>query len=262
MIGAIIGDIVGSIYEYRGIRDKNFELFNEYKFFTDDTVLTCAVAKALLKCDGNYDNLSLQATICMQDFGCTYRDCNYGSMFSDWLHQTYPKPYNSFGNGSAMRISPVAYVAKSLNEVKSLSRKVTKITHNHPEGLKGAEAVAVAIWLALHGESKENIKKVIEENYYKISDNYENIPTSFQFDATCQGTIPLCFYAFFNSSSFEDSIRTAISFGGDTDTMGAITGSIAEAFYGVPSKMKVKALKYLDKNLVKIVKEFTNKYKK
>ena len=161
MKGAILGDIIGSRFEFSGSKDKNFELLGDYNYFTDDTVMTCAIAQALLNCNDNFYDLSNQTVICMQKLGTKYEGRGYGDTFVNWLYEMYPKPYNSYGNGSAMRVSPVAYVAKSLDEVKLLSRKVTEVTHNHPEGIKGAEAVAVAIWLARKKYSKEYIRKYI-----------------------------------------------------------------------------------------------------
>ena len=260
MLGAVVGDIVGSRFEFSCQRNKNFDLFTENNFFTDDTVMTCAVAKALLDCNDDFSNLSYQAIKSMQKLGRKYDGRGYGSLFLNWLYVNDPRPYKSYGNGSAMRISPVAYVAKSIDEVKSLSAKVTVVTHNHPEGMKGAEAVAVAIWLALHGKTKEEIKKHIVENYYAIQDNYDKLPVSFYFDATCPGTIPQSLYAFFNSDSFEDAIRIAVSFGGDTDTMAAIAGSIAGAYYGIPADITKKAKKYLDRYLNGILNSFSAKY--
>lgn len=256
MLGAVIGDIIGSRFEFSGKKQKNFTLFGEYSRFTDDTVMTCAIAKALLDCKGNYVELSAKAVACMQELGRKYPDRGYGGMFSRWLDEKYPQPYNSYGNGSAMRVSPVAYAAKTLDEVKDLSRKVTIVSHDHPEGIKGAEAVAVAIWLALHGESKEEIRKYIEENYYHIKDNYDDLPFTFLVDATCQETVPPSLYSFFITDSFEDAIRTAVAFGGDADTMAAITGSIAGAYYGIPKEVESKTRSYLDEYLLGILDQF------
>ena len=260
MLGAIIGDIVGSRFEHAKKPEENFDLFNEKCHFTDDTVLTCAIAKAILNSNDDFSGLEKQTIKCLRELGKQYNNCGYGHMFYNWLKQKNPQPYNSFGNGSAMRVSPICGVAKSLKEVKELSKKVTAVTHNHEEGIKGAEATAVAIWLAKNGKTKEEIKKYIERNYYKIPQKEKDFsPLT---ELTCQATMPKCFYAFFNSTSFEDSIRKAVCFGGDTDTIGAITGSIAESFYGVPEEMKEKALSYLDDDLQKIVADFMKKYEK
>ncbi|MBO4472433.1 MAG: ADP-ribosylglycohydrolase family protein [Clostridia bacterium] len=256
MLGAIIGDVVGSRFEFSGKKNKNFELFSDYSRFTDDTVMTCAVAKALLDCKGDYEELSERAVRCMQALGQKYEGRGYGGMFLNWLYATIPSPYRSYGNGSAMRVSPVAYAAKSPDEVKLLSRKVTEISHNHPEGIKGAEAVAMATYLALNGKTKDEIREEIVRDYYTIKDNYDVMPFDFLVDATCQGTVPPSLYAFFISDSFEDAIRTAVAFGGDADTMAAITGSVAGAYYGIPADLEKKTETYLDPYLCGILKIF------
>ena len=257
MIGAIIGDIIGSYYEFLGLKIKRFPLFREEDWFTDDSVLTCAIAQSLLDCDGDYTNLS-QITIVNMHAICPnyYATAGYGGMFHYWLRKGSTEPYNSFGNGSAMRIGAVPYFADSLEQVKELTRKVTEITHNHPEGLKGAEATAVAEWLALHGSTKEEIKKHIEENYYSMDYDEDELFRNSKFDGTCQGTVPQCIFAFLTSSSYEDEIRKVVSWGGDVDTMGAITGAIAGAFYGVPEEIEEEGLDYLDDAMLEIVKRF------
>lgn len=256
MLGAIVGDIVGSIYEFNNIRTKEFNLFSPKCFFTDDSVMTFAIFKALLDCKGNYKKLEKYATKKMLAFGKKYPDKGYGGRFRDWLNSKNPMPYNSFGNGSAMRISAVPYFAKSLEEVKELSYLVTKPTHNHPKGIKGAEATAVAIWLALSGKTKEGIKEYIEQNYYKLNFDYDDLKQNYYFNETCQETVPQAIYCFLISESFEDAIRTGISIGGDSDTLCAIIGAIAEAYYGVPEDIKAIALQYLDKNLLKLYEKF------
>lgn len=177
-------------------------------------------------------------------------------MFSRWLRAENPQPYNSFGNGSAMRVSAVAYEAKTIEEVIELSKIVTEITHNHLEGIKGAEATAIAIYLARIGTKKEDIKKYIEKNYYKLSFKIDEIRKTYRFNETCQETVPQALECFFESENFEDAIRIAISLGGDSDTIGAIVGSIAEAYYGIPTYIREKALTYLDKTLYDIVQDF------
>lgn len=256
MLGAIIGDIVGSIYEFDNIRTKNFTFFSPNCFFTDDTVMTIAVANALIKCKGNYENLSNQTIKEMQTLGNLYPDAGYGNSFRRWLKEKNPLPYNSYGNGSAMRISPVVYFAKDLDELKSLVYKVTCVSHNHIEGIKGAEATAIAIWLALHNKSKEEIKKYIEENYYSLNFDYKDLQKNYYFNETCQNTVPQAIYCFLISESFEDAIRIGISVGGDSDTLCAITGAIAEAYYGIPKNIEASALTYLDKRLLKNYNKF------
>ncbi len=256
LFGAVIGDIVGSKYEFDNIRTKEFKFFDNDMFFTDDTVMSVAVYEALKNTkENNYENLSNETVKQMQFYGRKYPYCSYGGRFSSWLKERNPKPYNSFGNGSAMRVSPVAYFANSIEEVKDLSRKVTEVTHNHPEGIKGAEATAVAVYMALNKCDKKEIKKYIEDNYYKLNFNYEDLRKNYEFNEICQDTVPQALYCFFESEDFEDAIRIGISIGGDSDTLCAITGSVAEAYYGVSNKMKTKALSYLDSYLNKKVLE-------
>ena len=260
MIGASIGDIVGSIYEFNNHRSKNFEFFKDECFATDDTIMTLSIAKALLECKGNYENLGDKATYYMHKIGRPYPYCGYGGRFYSWMYSDNPRPYGSFGNGSAMRVSACGIVGNTLEEVKMLSKKVTEITHNHPEGIKGAEATAVAVFLARQGKSKEEIKQYIVENYYALDFSIDEIRDTYQFNEICQDTVPQALECFFESVSFEDAIRNAISIGGDSDTIGAIVGGIAEEYYGVPKKMREEALEYLDQRLLKIVKEFESVY--
>lgn len=260
MFGAIIGDIIGSRFEFDNHRRKEFQLFNRKCFATDDSFMTLAVAKAFLECKGNHEELEEKVIYWMRNIGCKYPNGGYGGMFSNWLYSETPKPYNSYGNGSAMRISPVAYVAKTIEEVKELSHKVTAITHNHPEGIKGAEAVAVAIFMAKKGYKMWEIRDFIHVNYYSMDFTLNSIRNNYEFNETCQKTVPQALVAFFESKNFEDAIRNAISIGGDSDTIGAITGSVAEAYYGVPLKFKNKVKKYLDKHLMEILEEFNKKY--
>lgn len=284
MLGAIIGDIVGSIYEFDNIKTKEFEFFQENMGLTDDSVMTLAVAKALMDTletgsERGFKNLSreiseeklkliqnkfgseinpkteLEANVILRmvEIGNKYPYMSYGTRFRYWLEE--PIAYNSFGNGSAMRVSPVAYVAKNLEEVKFLSREVTKVSHNHEEGIKGAEATAVAIFMAKKGSSKEEIKSEMEK-YYSLDFKYEDLVKNYGFDETCQGTVPEAIYIFLGSKDFEDAIRTAISIGGDSDTLAAIVGSIAEAYYDIPEELEKKALTYMDSFERKIYDEF------
>ena len=260
MIGAIIGDIVGSRFEFNNIRTKNFEFFCRECFYTDDTVMTLAIAKALADCRRNYKNLSKKAINNMRKFGRLYPNCDYGLRFKEWLFSDNPKPYNSCGNGAAMRVSDCGFIAKTLDEAKFLAREVTKVTHNHPEGLKGAEATAVAIFMAKQGSTIYEIKEYINKNYYSMNFKLEDIRENYGFNETCQNTVPQALEAFFESTSFEDAIRNAVSIGGDSDTLAAITGGVAEAYYGVPKNIKQQALTYLDNNLLKTLKEFEELY--
>ena len=254
MLGAIIGDIVGSRFEFANIFTKDFELFGPGCMFTDDSVMTLAVACALLDSKVDHSNLSTQAIGYMRRFGRDlYPGRGYGGMFLQWLVSAEPKPYNSWGNGAAMRVSPCGFLGKSIDEVKVLSQKVTEVTHNHPEGIKGAEATAVAVFLARSSKTIPEIKKYICDNYYKIDFTLDEIRPTYRFYSSCQGTVPQALEAFFESTDFEDAIRNAISIGGDSDTIGAITGAVAEAYYGIPKKIKDKAMTYLDNNFKKVL---------
>ncbi|HPJ23735.1 MAG TPA: ADP-ribosylglycohydrolase family protein, partial [Bacillota bacterium] len=207
MLGAIIGDIVGSKYEFNNIRTKVFPLFSKYSFFTDDSVMTLAIGKALLKCKGDYTNLTQIVVQTMQTVGRKYPDSGYGNMFKMWMFSKNPKPYNSFGNGSAMRVSACGIVGKTLEEVKYLSKTVTEVSHNHPEGIKGAEAVAVSIYFALHGKTKKYIYEYINKHYYRLDFTLDSIRETYRFNETCQGTVPQALVAFFESKDFEDAIK-------------------------------------------------------
>ena len=256
MIGAIIGDIVGSRFEWNNIKSKDFDLFSAGCFFTDDSVMTIAVADALIRAKGNLDILSEYAVESMQLIGRPFPDCGYGGSFYHWMYSDNPKPYGSYGNGAAMRVSACGFAAKSLEEAKALSKAVTEVTHNHPEGIKGAEATVVAIYLARSGYSIEEIQQHISTKYYPMDFTLDEIRDTYEFNETCQDTVPQALKAFFESLDFEDAIRNAISIGGNSDTLAAITGGIAEAYYGVPQDIKDKALNYLDEDLLQIVNRF------
>lgn len=252
MLGAMIGDIVGSRFEFNNHRRKDFDFFFEGCFATDDSMMTLAIAKAILACDGNPEQLGKQAVKAMQEIGRKYPDCGFGGMFNRWVFSDDPKPYNSFGNGAAMRVSPCGFIAHTEDEAKLLSQKVTEVTHNHPEGLKGAEAVAVAIYLAKNGATKKEIRERIEKDYYPLGFTLDGIRESYQFNETCQETVPQAIVAFLEAVSFEDAIRNAISIGGDSDTLAAITGSMAEAYYGIHKLYEKAAMKFLDAELREI----------
>ena len=237
MLGAVIGDIVGSRYEWNNNRLKEFKFFDKKCFFTDDSIMTLAIAKAVMESNDDYSNLSEKAVECMQEVGRPYPDCGYGGSFYHWIYSNDPKPYNSFGNGAAMRVSACGFAARDLDEVKLLSEKVTSVTHNHPEGIKGAESTAAAIYLARSGKKLDEIRDYIDKNYYKMNFTIDSIRDSYEFNETCQNTVPQAMMAFFESGSFEDAIRNAISVGGDSDTLAAITGGIAEAYYGIPDEL-------------------------
>ncbi len=260
MLGAIIGDIVGSIYEFNNIKSRDFPLFSDKCLFTDDTVMTLAISKAIMECNGDYSDLSFKTQYYMRKLGRLYPNCGYGGRFRNWIFTDTMTAYNSYGNGSAMRVSSCAWAGKSLEEVKMLSRMVTEVTHNHEEGIKGAEAVAVCIFLARNKETKEKIKEYINKNYYCLNFTLDEIRSTYKFNATCKETVPQAIIAFLEANSFEDAIRNAISIGGDSDTLTAITGSIASAYYNIPNEIRKKALTYLDDRLLDILHEFENKY--
>ena len=260
MLGAIIGDIVGSRFEWHNYKSKDFEFLNYQCFFTDDSVMSLALCKALLQSGNGFADLSEQAITCMREFGKNYPHAGYGGGFSSWLLSVNPQPYNSFGNGAAMRVSGCGYVANSIEEAKRLSKAVTEVTHNHPEGLKGAEAVAVAVFLARSGWNLLEIRDYIVKNYYRIGFTLDSIREEYDFDVTCQGSVPQALEAFFESTDFEDAIRNAISIGGDSDTIAAITGAVAEAYYGIPTEIRKHAFTFLDERLLAILVEFENKY--
>ena len=260
MIGAIIGDIAGSRFEFNNYRKKDFELFTPECSPTDDSIMTVALGKAILSCNGDYTNLSQKAIECMQEFGKRYPHCGFGGMFRQWIRAANPQPYGSFGNGAAMRVSGAGFAARTLDEAKELSYKVTCVSHNHPEGIKGAEAVAVAIFLARQNKTKREIRQYIKDNYYKINFTLDEIRPSYHFNETCQGTVPQAFEAFFEADGFEDTIRNAISLGGDSDTLAAIAGSIAEAYYGVPMALRFQAADILSNKKFLLLFDWLDKF--
>lgn len=260
MIGAIIGDIAGSRFEWFNHKSKEFDLLSPGCFFTDDSVLSLAICDALMKCREDYSDLGTQAVRSMQEVGRPYRHCGYGGLFFRWMYSDTPQPYNSYGNGAAMRVSGCGHVGASINAVKRLARAVTEVTHNHPEGLKGAEATAVAVFLARTGKSKNEIKDYIIKHYYPLDFTIDGIRETYQYNETCQDTVPQALEAFFESTDFEDAIRNAISIGGDSDTLAAITGSVAEAYYGVPADLRKLAYAFLDERLYYILLEFEERY--
>lgn len=260
MLGAIIGDIVGSRFEWDNHRDKDFEFLTYKCFPTDDSIMSLAIAQAILVSKPNHSDLSKNAIECMQSVGRNYPDCGYGGSFYNWMFSDNPKPYNSYGNGAAMRVSPAGFVATSLKEAKELSRLVTEVTHNHPEGIKGAEATAVAIYLAKSGSSILEIRDYINDNYYPMNFTLDDIRDTYKFNETCQDTVPQALQAFFESTDFEDAIRNAISIGGDSDTLAAICGGVAEAYYGIPTDIRKHALTFLDQKLMQLLILFENKY--
>lgn len=260
MIGAIIGDIVGSRFEWNNIKTKEFELFHKTCELTDDSIMSLAICDALLHAKPDKSDLPAQAVKSMQRIGRPYPHCGYGGSFFRWMYSDNPQPYNSYGNGSAMRVSGCGYAANTVEEVATLSYAVTAVTHNHPEGIKGAEATAVAVFLARTGKSKQKIKEYITAHYYPLHFTIDSIRSSYSYDVTCQGTVPQALEAFFESADFEDAIRNAISIGGDSDTLAAITGSVAEAYYGVPAPIRETAQSFIDAPLLNILQKFETQY--
>lgn len=260
MYGAILGDIIGNPFEFdRGDKTKNFKLFSRRSHFTDDSVMTLAVCEALLKVgqDATVKEIEEAVTKTMQAWGRRYPHAGYGGYFSQWLRLKHPQPYNSFGNGSAMRVSAVGWLYDSIERTRTVAKAVTQITHNHPEGIKGAQATASAIYLARNGASKQEIKEYIEKEFhYDLNRTLNEIRPTYHMDETCQKTVPEAIIAFLESKDFEDAIRNAVSLGGDTDTLGAITGSIAEAYYGIPQTLITECRNRVDKEMRDVLDEF------
>jgi len=256
MFGAIIGDIVGSVYEWNNIKTKEFPLFSERGFFTDDTVMTIAVADALL--NGGAANNFIDS---IKKYGGIYPNAGYGGRFQSWLFSDEREPYNSWGNGSAMRVSPCGWFANSLSEAETLAEISASVTHNHVEGIKGAQATASAIFLAREGKSKPEIKNYIENKYgYDLNRTLDEIRPTYRFNESCQETVPQAIIAFLESKDFEDAIRNAISIGGDSDTLAAITGSIAEAAYDhFESWMITTTFHFLDNTLSAVINAWFDK---
>ena len=260
MLGAIIGDIVGSRFEWNNNRTKEFEFLTQKCFPTDDSIMTLALARAVLISKADRSDLPQNAADCMRSLGRLYPDCGYGRKFRQWIFSEDPKAYHSFGNGAAMRVSAAGFAAASLEEAGLLARKMTEVTHDHPEGLKGAEATAAAIYMARAGSSIAQIRDYIRRNYYPMDFTLDGIRDTYEFDATCQGTVPQALEAFFESVGFEDAIRNAVSIGGDSDTLAAICGGVAEAYYGIPAAIREHALTYLDQRLLQILTDFEGRY--
>lgn len=257
MYGAILGDMIGAPYEFdRGHKTKDFEMFNDRVKFTDDSVMTVAVADALLNISKDADDNSVKAAIIksMQKWGNKYPWAGYGQRFFLWLGKKDPQPYGSWGNGSAMRVSSVGWLFDSLEETRRYARLTAKVTHNHPEGIKGAEATASAIFMARNGDSKEEIKKyIIQEFAYDLSRTCDEIRPGYHHVESCQETVPEALTAFLEGTDFEDVIRTAVSLGGDCDTLTCIAVEIAEAFYGLPENMKIECRKRLPEDMLEVL---------
>lgn len=260
MYGAILGDIIGSPFEFdRGDKTKDFKLFSRRSHFTDDSVMTLAVCEALLKVgqDATVKEIEDAVITSMQSWGRRYPHEGYGGYFRCWLTARHPEPYNSFGNGSAMRVSAAGWLYDSLEKTRVVAKATANVTHNHPEGIKGAESTASAIFMARNGSSKEEIKKYIEnEFHYDLNRTLDEIRPSFHMHETCQKTVPEAIIAFLEAKDFEDAIRNAVSLGGDTDTLGAITGSIAEAYFGIPEALRSECRNRINKDMRDVVDTF------
>ena len=254
MYGAILGDIIGSPFEFdRGDKTKEFDLFTKGCDFTDDSVMTIAVGEAFLAVGPEAAVKEIEEAVVtnMQDWGKRYPYAGYGGRFRYWLRERNPKPYGSYGNGSAMRVSAVGWLYDSLERTREVARATANVTHNHPEGIKGAEATASAIYMARNESSKEEIKEYIEKEFhYNLDRTLDEIRPGYHMDETCQRTVPEAIIAFLESKDFEDAIRNAVSLGGDTDTLGAITGSIAEAFYGISAVLIAECRSRIDEGLM------------
>ena len=254
MLGAIAGDIIGSVFEFCSIKTTDFPLFKQDSMFTDDTVLTIAIAHSILTKVPYVRSLKI--------FGRAFPLAGYGGSFIKWLLSDDDRPYNSWGNGSAMRVSPVGFAFNSVEEVLREAEKTAEVTHNHPEGIKGAQATALAVFLARTGESKNTIKdQIISRFGYNLDRKLDDIRPSYTFDVSCQGTVPEAIIAFLESQDFEDAIRKAISLGGDSDTLACITGGIAQAHYKhIPTEIATEVYARLPEELLQVVNSFQTKY--
>lgn len=270
MYGAILGDIIGAPYEfYPRIKTKQFPLFSSNKSmdghfcFTDDSVMTVAVADALLNLESSdMEDVKYQLTNCMQSWGKTYPNAGYGGNFYNWLFDDNPHPYGSYGNGSAMRVSPVGWLYDDLYQTRLMARLTAEVSHNHLEGLRGAESVASAIFLARVGVSKQEISDyIVHEFGYDLSFTCDELRPKYRFDVSCQGTVPAAIVAFIEGNDFEDCVRNAVSLGGDADTLGCITGSIAEAFYGVPQDLVNECRVRVTHEMLDVINAFYSRIK-
>ncbi|MDR2793704.1 MAG: ADP-ribosylglycohydrolase family protein [Treponema sp.] len=256
IIGAIAGDVIGSVYEWRNVKAVDFDLFCHKSTFTDDSVLTVATMDVILN-QGSYAGA-------YRLFGKKYPHKGYGGRFKSWVYSKNPKPYNSWGNGSAMRVSPIGWYGTRIDEVMNEAKKSAEVTHNHPEGIKGSQATAAAIYMARTGKNKDEIKAFITDTFgYDLERKIDDIRPDYEFDVSCQGSVPEAIIAFLESTGFENAIRLAVSIGGDSDTIACITGGIAEAYYQeIPDNIVENVLKILPRELVKIIEKFSIKYRK
>ena len=257
IIGAIAGDIIGSVYERNRIKTKEFELFSDISIFTDDTVLTLAIANWILENKDSKEILSNN----LREFASTYPNAGYGRSFNHWIYNGSSDPYGSWSNGSAMRVSPCAWAVNSLEESQQLSKMSAIVTHSHPEGIKGAQATSDAIYLARTGSSKDEIKNHIESTYeYDLSRSLDEIRPVYEFELACDKSVPESIICFLQANDYEDAVRNAVSLGGDADTQAAIAGSIAAAYWEVPQDICDNAISYLDENLTDVLNSFNEKF--
>ena len=252
MLGAILGDMVGSPFEFdrNNHKSKDFPLLSERSHFTDDTVMTLAVARGLIAGQEDAQKTFAEVQHEMQYWGRKYPDAGYGGMFGQWLYAEHPQPYGSFGNGSAMRVAAAGWLFDTLDKTLEMAKVTAEVTHNHPEGIKGAQATAAVIFLARTGHSKPEIKQYVEQTFgYDLNRTCDEIRPTYHQVETCQQTVPEAIIAFLESNSFEDALRNAVSLGGDSDTLACITGGIAEAFYGMPQELRDETLKRLPEDM-------------
>jgi ADP-ribosylglycohydrolase len=254
LLGAVAGDIIGSRFEHHAHKSTDFELFTPSSRFTDDTVLTLAVADSILR-QRDYGEIIFE-------YGRCFPNAGYGGAFRQWLASSNPRPYGSFGNGSAMRVSPIGWAFNTIDAVLNQAKLSALPTHNHPEGIKGAQAIALAIYLARNGSSKKDIRFEISDRFgYSLYDKYDQIQPGYKFNVTCQGTVPAALIAFFDSHNFLDAIRKAVALGGDADTLAAITGSVAEAYYGgAPDGIVIEVQKSLPQALWQVISRFSDDF--
>ena len=254
MLGALAGDIIGSVYEFYGTKSTEFDLFSDASRFTDDSVMTLAVAKWLVEDEAHTLHYLIY---CMQELGHEHPYAGYGGMFRGWLSEDNPQPYNSWGNGAGMRVSPVGLYAKTLDEALALAALTASVTHNHPEGVKGAQAIATSVFLAKEGKSKQEIKDYVEKTFdYNLHRTIAEIRPRYGFDVSCQGSVPEAIIAFLEGNSFEEVIRLAISLGGDSDTIGAMAGAIAACVYPIPDEIAERCDKLLTEDLREIKENY------
>ena len=253
-LGAIAGDIVGSIYEFTPSKSVDFDLFTPWSNFTDDTVMTLAVAKWLMEDEAHTPSYLI---FCMQELGAKYPDAGYGARFAGWLCEDDPQPYNSWGNGAGMRVSPVGLYARTLDEALALAAVTASVSHNHPEGVKGAQAIAACMFLCRQGKSKEEIKKYVENTFfYDLNRTISEIRPRYEFDVSCQGSVPESIIAFMEGNSFEEVVRLAVSLGGDADTQGCMAGAIASCLFPIPNEVVEKCRGILTEDLREINDKF------